>query len=80
MRGVAFAEAGSVFGLDDETVATSTGALATLASGTAIRASVGVGLQWQSPLGPLRVDLGLPVLKQDHDKTQTLFFSFGTRF
>ena len=80
VRGVAFAEAGSVFGLDDETVATSTGALATLASGTAIRASVGVGLQWQSPLGPLRVDLGLPVLKQDHDKTQTLFFSFGTRF
>ncbi len=45
-----------------------------------IRASVGLGLSWRSPLGPARLDLSQAVLKEDHDKTEVFRFSFGTRF
>jgi translocation and assembly module TamA len=29
--------------------------------------SVGIGFRWFSPIGPLRVDLGVPVTEADHD-------------
>jgi len=45
-----------------------------------IRASVGVGLSWRSPLGPARLDLAQAVLKEDFDRTEVFRFSFGTRF
>lgn len=45
-----------------------------------LRVSVGVGFNWQSPFGPVRVDLAEAVLKEDHDQTETFRFSFGTRF
>ncbi|MFQ5954321.1 MAG: BamA/TamA family outer membrane protein, partial [Kiloniellales bacterium] len=45
-----------------------------------IRTSVGVGLAWRSPFGPIRVDLAKALVKEDFDRTQVLHFSFGTRF
>jgi outer membrane protein insertion porin family len=45
-----------------------------------LRASVGAGLIWQSPFGPLRVDVAWPFLKEDFDKTELVRFSAGTRF
>jgi outer membrane protein insertion porin family len=45
-----------------------------------LRASVGVGLSWASPFGPVRLDLAYPVLEEDFDKTENFRFSFGTRF
>lgn len=45
-----------------------------------IRSSVGVGLNWKSPFGPVRVDLSQAVLKEDFDETEVFRFSFGTRF
>ena len=38
-------------------------------AGTAMewRASVGAGLIWASPFGPLRVDYAFPVLKEEND-------------
>jgi outer membrane protein insertion porin family len=45
-----------------------------------IRASIGVGLAWRSPFGPIRVDLAHPVIKEDFDETEVVRFSFGTRF
>jgi len=46
----------------------------------ALRASVGAGVIWQSPFGPLRVDLSYPFAKADYDKTEYFRFSFGSRF
>lgn len=45
-----------------------------------IRMAAGAGVSWKSPLGPVRVDLAMPVLKESYDKTQVFRFSFGTRF
>jgi outer membrane protein insertion porin family len=53
---------------------------ANVADSPSIRGSVGVGLSYQSPLGPLRVDLSQAIVKQDYDKTEIFRFSFGTSF
>ncbi|MEL0105737.1 MAG: BamA/TamA family outer membrane protein, partial [Rhodospirillaceae bacterium] len=45
-----------------------------------LRVSVGAGLTWLSPFGPIGVDLGFPVLKEDLDQTQIFRLNFGTRF
>lgn len=45
-----------------------------------IRMSVGVGVTWRSPFGPLSLDLGFPVMKASYDETQYFRFNFGTRF
>jgi len=46
----------------------------------AIRASAGIGVSWKSPVGPIRIDLALPIKKESFDKTQLFHVSFGTRF
>ena len=45
-----------------------------------MRIGAGVGVQWVSPFGPIRVDYAWPVAQQYFDKTQNLRFGFGTRF
>jgi outer membrane protein insertion porin family len=45
-----------------------------------IRSSVGVGLIWQSPFGPLRFDYALPLSKGKYDRTQEFRFGGGTSF
>jgi outer membrane protein insertion porin family len=44
------------------------------------RASVGVALQWQAPIGPIILNLSTPVRKQDGDEIERLQFTFGTQF
>jgi outer membrane protein insertion porin family len=46
----------------------------------ALRASVGAGVIWQSPFGPLRFEAAYPLLKADYDETEWFRFSVGTRF
>ena len=66
LRGAVFADAGSLWGVN-KTAASLPG----LAGNTAaLRASVGVGLAWDSPIGALRVDYAFPLVKQPCDKTQ----------
>jgi outer membrane protein insertion porin family len=48
-----------------------------IANARAVRASVGVGLIWDSPFGPLQVDYAYPIAKQPYDVTQRLQFSAG---
>jgi outer membrane protein insertion porin family len=45
-----------------------------------LRASVGAGMIWQSPFGPLRLDVAWPLAKADFDRTELVRFSVGTRF
>ena len=45
-----------------------------------MRASVGVGFSWRSPMGPVSVDFAKPIMKESYDKVQQFRFSFGTRF
>ena len=45
-----------------------------------LRVSVGAGVVWQSPFGPLRFEAAWPLLKEDFDETEWFRFSIGTRF
>ena len=42
--------------------------------------SMGVGVTWYSPLGPLSVNLALPIRKPDDAETQVFQFSMGQTF
>jgi len=46
----------------------------------AIRVSAGVGVSWKSPLGPIKIDLGVPVKREPNDRSELVHVSFGTRF
>ena len=44
------------------------------------RVSVGIGVNWNSPFGPLRIDLAYAVRKQPGDDTKLFSFNVGTQF
>ena len=44
------------------------------------RVSIGTGVAWASPVGPLGMDLGFPILKESFDDTELFRVNFGTRF
>ncbi len=72
VAGHAFTDFGSLWGIDD------TGS--EIVDDKSLRASAGVGLTWRSPMGPVRIDLSKPYLKEDYDVDQIFRFSFGTQF
>ena len=49
-------------------------------SGNVVRSSVGVGLIWASPFGPLRFDYAVPLTKGANDRVQQFRFGGGTSF
>lgn len=51
-----------------------------IADSGAVRASVGVGVSWGSPFGPIRLDFARALRKEAYDETETLSFGFGTVF
>jgi outer membrane protein insertion porin family len=65
LRGVAFFDMGSAFGESF--------------SFNELRRSVGAGVRWISPFGPLRVELGFPLAKRPGDETSVLGFSIGSQ-
>jgi len=44
------------------------------------RLSIGVGVNWNSPFGPLRIDVAYPILKRKGDDTKIISFNVGTQF
>ena len=68
LRVFTFVDVGNVYG-DNEKITFSD-----------MRASVGVGLSWISPLGPLRIAFAQPVRKFAGDRIQKLQFQIGTSF
>ena len=73
VRGRFFGIAGSLFDIDDDTGAT-------VNDEESPRVSLGAGLTWNSPFGPVLIDFAFPVVKEDFDESETVSFSFGTRF
>jgi outer membrane protein insertion porin family len=67
-----FTDFGSLFGIDDVG--------SQIANVPTIRVSAGVGISWASPLGPIRLDLALPIKRESFDKKELFRVSFGTRF
>ena len=49
-------------------------------SSNVVRTSVGVGLIWASPFGPLRFDYAVPLTKGAYDRVQQFKFGGGTSF
>ena len=45
-----------------------------------LRASIGVGISWLSPVGPLKLSLGRAIKKEPTDETQPFQFQIGTGF
>lgn len=74
LRGAVFADAATLHGSPFAGQAGVTG------TAMAWRASVGAGILWASPFGPLRVDYAVPVLSQPGDKIQNFSFGISTRF
>jgi len=44
------------------------------------RIAVGVGVNWNSPFGPFRIDLAYPLLKAEGDDDRLFTFNIGTAF
>jgi outer membrane protein insertion porin family len=51
-----------------------------LADSDSVRASAGASLIWNSPLGPLRLDVSKAFLKESYDREQLIRFGASTRF
>lgn len=56
------------------------GATANVLDADTYRLSVGTGVFWRSPIGPLRIELAMPLVKATEDRTQLFNFSVGSRF
>ncbi len=92
VRGAVYADAGSVWDYQGPTQWTQTGEVNGIVNGkpcqcgmvigdqNLVRTSVGVGLVWDSPFGPLRFDYAIPLSKASYDQTQMFRFGGGTKF
>ncbi|QPF93623.1 outer membrane protein assembly factor BamA [Bradyrhizobium commune] len=89
LKGAVYADAGSLWGYQGPTSWAATGEVNTKACPTCglqyddssvVRSSVGVGLIWASPFGPLRFDYAVPLTKGKYDVVQEFRFGGGTSF
>jgi outer membrane protein insertion porin family len=44
------------------------------------RMAIGIGVNWNSPFGPFRINFAYPLLKQEGDDTKRISFNVGTQF
>ena len=72
LRGALFTDVGTLATIDE------TGP--ELLDESSLRLSIGVGINFRSPLGPIRLDFAEALIKEDYDRTESFRFSFGTRF
>ncbi len=88
LKGAVYADAGSLWGYQGPTSWAATGEVNSAAckcglqydDTQVVRSSVGVGLIWASPFGPLRFDYAVPITKGKYDVTQEFRFGGGTSF
>ncbi len=87
ISGRVFSDFGTLYHLEPTTLVLTPAQLATTGGQTpqvldspAIRVSTGVGVSWKSPVGPIRLDIAVPIKKEPFDQTQFFRVSFGTKF
>ena len=68
---VMFLDAANIWGVDYDSSIDDDGSL---------RSSVGVGIDWMTPIGPLNFIFAQPITKESTDKIQTFRFNIGTTF
>ncbi len=67
---ISFIDLANVWGVDNES----------LDDASKIRSSIGIGIDWWTPVGPLSFSLAQPLSKNSTDKTETFRFNLGTTF
>jgi len=96
MSAAAFVDAGSLYGAGEGAKALNnqcgqavtrdpiTGAVTNpgicLADSSSVRAAAGASIIWESPLGPLRLDISKAFIKERFDDEQLIRFGASTRF
>ena len=92
LKGAVYADAGSLWDYQGPTTYAATGEINGLVNGhycqcgmvyddtNLVRTSVGVGLIWASPFGPLRFDYAVPITKGKYDVVRQFKFGGGTTF
>jgi outer membrane protein insertion porin family len=75
LKAIAFVDAGSVFRYSGPTTFPGSTQSLQLANANVVRSSVGVGMTWASPFGPLNVTYAVPLSKASYDVTQPLGFT-----
>ena len=75
ISGVAFADVGNLVDLDRRTCRMTNGCPSSAEILAGLRAAVGAGLRWRSPIGPLRFDWGIPLYRAPG--TSVARFHFG---
>ena len=68
LRWFTYLDVGNVWGVDDRFTFDS------------LRASIGIGFSWVSPVGPIKISYGSPIKKEPTDRIQRLQFQLGTAF
>jgi outer membrane protein insertion porin family len=69
LRVFTFVDGGNVWGNEGNSV-----------GANGLRYSYGAGLEWISPIGPLKLDVGFPIVRHSGDQYQTFQFQIGTSF
>lgn len=69
LRVFTFVDGGNVWGDEGNSV-----------GANGLRYSYGAGLEWISPIGPLKLDLGFPIVRHAGDQYQKFQFQIGTSF
>jgi outer membrane protein insertion porin family len=87
MRGAVFVDAGSLFGAGQTVKSLNTQCTngdaslgICLADSASVRLSIGASILWDSPLGPLRLDVSKALLKESYDDEQIVRFGATTKF
>jgi outer membrane protein insertion porin family len=90
MGGAVFVDAGSLYGAGEFAKNIANNAVACgsndpakgvcLADDNSVRASAGFSIMWNSPLGPLRLDIAKAFLKKNFDDEQLIRFGASTKF
>ena len=68
---VMFLDAANIWGVDYDSSIDDDGSF---------RSSVGIGIDWMTPIGPLNFIFAQPITKESSNKTQTFRFNLGTTF